>query len=511
MHLDHGVPNIWYRASFEYAGRKITGVTLPGTPALVAGSNGHVAWGFTASYADVNDVVLVEPNSIAPNLYKAPGHDDFLRIEQRHETIRVKGDDPVEVDYPWTIWGPVIGSGDHGQLLALRWVAHDPEATDLHLLEMEGAQTVADGIAIAHRAGMPAQNMVLADRAGEVAWTIAGRLPKRIGYDGRLPVTWAFGDRKWDGYLAPDDVPVVRGSDSKIPGRIWSANNRHVGGEALVKVGDGALRRAARAAQIRDDLASLDRATPKDLLAVQLDDRALFLARWHRLLMDTLTPAVVAQKKTRGALRSAAEKWEGHASVDAVSYRLVREFRTAVYARVFPPIFQSCVDAFPRFDSRELQLEPAMWAMMQEKPLHLLSSEFTSWEDLLAAAADDVVKTLDHTGVSLTQATWGTRNRARIRHPFSYSFPWLAQWLDMPADPLPGDADMPRVQSPSHGASERFVVSPGREEEGIFHMPGGQSAHPMSPYFRAGHSAWVHGEPTPFLPGKTEHTLTLKP
>jgi penicillin G amidase len=70
---------------------------------------------------------------------------------------------------------------------------------------------------------------------------------------------------------------------------------------------------------------------------------------------------------------------------------------------------------------------------------------------------------------------------------------------------------MPRVQSPSFGASERFVVSPGREAEGIFHMPGGQSAHPLSPFFRAGHQAWVRGEATPFLPGPAVHRLTLQP
>jgi penicillin amidase len=81
----------------------------------------------------------------------------------------------------------------------------------------------------------------------------------------------------------------------------------------------------------------------------------------------------------------------------------------------------------------------------------------------------------------------------------------------MPADPLPGDADMPRLQGRSHGASLRLVVSPGHEAEGIFEMPGGQSGHPLSPFFRAGHEAWVRGEATPFLPGPTEHTLELKP
>ena len=79
------------------------------------------------------------------------------------------------------------------------------------------------------------------------------------------------------------------------------------------------------------------------------------------------------------------------------------------------------------------------------------------------------------------------------------------------ATPLPGDNDMPRVQSPTHGASMRLVVSPGRENEALFEMPGGQSAHPLSKYFKTGHAAWEHGDPTPFLPGPAEHTLELKP
>jgi penicillin amidase len=511
MHLDHGVPNIWYRASLEYGGRNITGVTLPGTPAVVAGSNGSVAWGFTNAYIDTVDLVIVETNSIAPHLYRAPGHEEMLPLETRQEIIRVKGEADVTVDYSWTIWGPIVGTNDRQRPLALRMVAHDPGATNLHLLAIEGASDTTEAVSIAHLAGIPAQNMFIADKSGQVAWTIAGRVPKRVGYDGRLPVTWTFGDRKWDGYWSPDEIPTVLGRDSKLPGRIWSGNNRNVGGEGLTKLGDGAYRRAPRAAQIRDGLAQLERATPKDLLAVQLDDRALFLTPWHKLMMETLSPTVTAQKKSRASLRSFADKWEGRASTEAVSYRLVREFRTAVHERVFTPIFAACVEAFPGFDRSELQLEPALWVMLREKPVHLLNPEFESWDHLLVAAIDDVIKVVDQAGLNLSKANWGSRNTARIRHPFSHSFPWLARWLNMPADPLPGDADMPRVQSPGHGASERLVVSPGREAEGLFHMPGGQSAHPLSPFYRAGHDAWVRGDPTPFLPGKTEYTVRLIP
>ena len=81
----------------------------------------------------------------------------------------------------------------------------------------------------------------------------------------------------------------------------------------------------------------------------------------------------------------------------------------------------------------------------------------------------------------------------------------------MPPTELPGDADSPRNQTPRHGASERLVVSPGHEEEGLFEMPGGQSGHPLSPYYRAGHLSWVRGEPTPLLPGPTRHVLQLIP
>ena len=81
----------------------------------------------------------------------------------------------------------------------------------------------------------------------------------------------------------------------------------------------------------------------------------------------------------------------------------------------------------------------------------------------------------------------------------------------MTPEPLPGDSHMPRFQSPTSGASERLVVSPGREAEGIFHMPVGQSGHPLSPNYRDGHAAWAKGEATAFLPGPAVHVLTLVP
>lgn len=511
-HLDLAVPNIWYRASLAWdapTACRITGVTLPGLPIVVIGSNGHIAWGLTDAYADTSDLVAVEVNAIDHSLYKRPGQDELLRIERRRETIQVRGGAPVTIEVPWTYWGPVVATSPEARPLAFHWLAHDPAATDLSFMQLAEARTVAAAVAVAHRAGMPAHNFVVADSAGQIAWTIIGRLPQRVGFDGRLPTTWSYGDRRWAGLLPPDEVPTVL---APAGGRLWTANNRIVGHAAFTLLGDGGYSSAPRAIQIRDGLAALEQAVPRDLRAIQLDDRALFLDRWQQRLLRVLTPEAIAEKPARAELRRLVEHWEGRASTDSVSYRLVKAYRLRTAALALDPIFAGCVEALPRFDWHRFLYEDPLQALLREKPPHLLDPRYASWDALQLAAADAVVADFERQGVPLAQATWGRRNTARIVHPFGRLLPaWIAGWLNLPADQLPGDMDMPRVQTPAFGASMRLVVSPGRESEGLLHMSGGQSGHPLSPFYRAGHAAWVQGEPTPLLPGPAKHTLQLIP
>ena len=508
MHLTLRVPNIWYRASLQWGGHTVTGVTLPGGPLVVSGSNGRIAWGFTNAYADTADLVVVQPSPADHSFYASYEGED-LPYQIHHERILVKGGAPVDLDTPWTIWGPVVGTDENRRPLALHWVAYDPAAANLELGALETADGVDEAVAIAHRAGIPAQNFLVAGADGRTAWTIAGRLPQRFGFDGRFPVAWYFGDRGWRGLLPPDQVPVIRGTAA---GQLWTANNRVVGGPALALLGDGGYDPPARAAQIRDDLTPLARAVPQDLLGIQLDDRALFLARWQQLLLATLTPRLAAARPSRAELRSLVEQWPGRAAVDSVSYRLVALWREKVAELALAPIFAPCAAEYDGFTWARFNVEPALWTMVQQQPAHLLNPRFSTWPDLLVAAADEVTAELEREHVPLAQATWGAANVARIEHPFAASLPsWLSGWLRMPADPLPGDVRMPRVQRPDFGASDRMVVSPGHEAEGIFEMPGGQSGHPLSPFFRAGHEAWVKGVPAPFLPGPAVHTLELHP
>lgn len=508
MHLGLAVPNVWYRLRLEWREggemHALTGVSLPGAPALVAGSNGHVAWGYTNSYGDFADRVLFELDPEDEGRYR--GTDGFQAFRERIETIAVKGAEPVRERYQDTEWGPRLPPDHRGRPQALRWVAHDPEATNLALLELERARSLEQAIDVAHRAGIPVQNFLAVDASGGLGWTLIGRLPDRQGADGALPSP--AGSAGWRGYLDPARYPVIIDPPS---GRLWTANNRVVGGEALELIGDGGYSLGARAVQIRDALFELEAATPTDLLALQLDDRALFLARWRELLLGLLDETAVADDTRRRELRRRVEDWDARAAVDSVGYRLVRGFRLHAHAAVFQALTVELREADPRFRYFEPQSEAALWSLVTERPAHLLDPAYPSWEALLLAAADELIATLWEPDTGLAEASWGRLNTLRMRHPLSAAVPALGRWLDMPAVPLPGDANMPRVQAPSHGASQRLVVSPGREEQSILHLPGGQSGHPLSPFYRAGHQDWVEGRPTPLLPGEPVHELRLTP
>lgn len=521
MHLGHSVPTVWYRARLLWPRaddpkqfHELNGVTLPGAPAVVVGSNGSIAWGFTNSNTDTGDLVLVQPDVALPDRLYGYGTGP-TEYETRTQTIKVKGQADEVLTTQWTVWGPIVGETTRKRPLAFKWTLQDPSAANFRLMKLETAATVPEAIAIAHEMGIPAQNFLVADREGQLAWTIAGKLPKRVGHDGRLPVPWAYGDRGWDGYLSSAEIPVVQAAPGAA---LWTANQRMLGGAGLEKLGDGGYEPAPRAARIRNLMSELaarpvDRApTPADLIGVALDDRGLMLDRWQKRLLDTLTPEAVAQQPGRAALRRQVESWQGRAEVSSVSYLLVRTWRLRVAERALYPIFAPCIEAWSGFNYRALPYEHPLWTLLNEKPLHLLAPAYASWEALLLASADDVIADLEKRKIPLDQATWGQRNTLRMRHPFSRILPaWIGTYLDMPEQPMPGDSHLPRAQSPTDGASERFAISPGREVEAILHMPGGQSGHPLSPYYRAGHDAWATGKPTPLLPGKTEHTLTLTP
>ena len=513
MHLNQRVPAVWYHARLRVTGSgsepalDMTGVTLPGAPILVAGSNGHVAWGFTNSYGDWLNVEPVPCTAVGASDLQTPSGSVPLTVER--EEISVKGQGPVVEEVKTGPAGILLRAEPERQVCWFAsWLATLPAATNLNLIGMEHATSVDEVMKLAPTIGIPHQNLVVGDREGHIAWTIFGRIPTNIGAER------ANGHSPW---TTPENHPRI--VDPEV-GRIWTANARVTDDERQEAAIGGDLASlgseydlGARAHQIRDDLMALQgAASPAEMLKIQLDDRAVFLTRWKDLLLNLIDADSTRDHPRRAEFRKQLESWDGHAGVDSVAYRLVRGYHSHAERAVWEMMGRAL--KIPSQDSLFLppQFEQPLWQLVHEQPMHLLSADYPSWRDFLLATLDNTIADLDKAcDTHLDRCRWGTRLVVKIQHPLSHALPVLAPLLDMPTVELPGDHDMPRVQDGAFGASERFSVSPGHEDQAYFHMPGGQSGHPLSPYYRAGFLAWAHGEPLPFLPGNAEHTLTLQP
>ena len=515
MHLAIRVPNTWYRASMEWpdpAGKEphvLMGVTLPGVPALVTGSNTHIAWGFTNTWADWGDLIELEVDPANPNRYRTPdGWRDFERFD---ETIAVAGAPAQHEQVTWTIWGPVLGSDHRGRLRAYAWVAHAGDRLATTITPLESAQTIEEAFDEANGLGTPGQNLVVADRSGRIGWSVYGAIPRRVGEDGVLPSSWADGTRGWKGWLDRAEYPRILNPPG---GRIWTANARVVDGEMLAKLGDGGYEVGTRARQIRDRLMARDRFTARDMLDIQMDASSRFLDRWRTLLLNALTPGALTDHANRAELRRLLDTgWSWRATPDSAAYAFVHRFRDLLSERIIEFVLSECYEADGTFDYETVRRrEGPIWKLVNERPMHLLDPRYASWDDLILATVDEVIKeTVQRGSSALGEHKWAEYNVTMFRHPLSAAIPLVGRWLDMPARPLAGDLYTIQVHSGSIGASERMVVSPGHEKEGIMHMPTGQSGNPLSPFYANSHEAWVNGDPTPFVPGPAEYSLTLTP
>ena len=508
MHLTIRAPSIWYklRLILNDGSLDITGVSLPGAPAIVVGSNGSVAWGFTNSNIDTSDIIELKINPEDADQYLTKdGYKDFEHFE---EMINVAGGDTDKFIVKETIWGPVMEKGD-GKQYAYRWVAHMPDGVNLALMKMEQARSVHEVLGFAGEMGIPAQNAMVVDKGGNAAWTIFGKIPHRSEGNYRQVMDWSDGELEWFDWHSSQDQPNFLNPEH---GRLWTANARVVTGDDLNLVGISRYDLGARAKQIRDRMMALSAPVDEqDLYDIMLDHEAIFLARWQEQLLNVLKNT---DDSAFDPLLEQVENWGSQADVNSVGYRLVREYRDQVFASLMGHAVSACVeyDETCDYDSATRQWEAPLWKLVSEHPNGWLPNGGDDWQFFFEQQAFEAWKPVMLNEVSIEEYTWGARNVADIAHPLARAVPLLAKITNMPAEEQSGDSEnVPHIAGRTKGQSERMVVSPGYEENGFLDLPAGQSGHPLSPYYGAGHNDWMEGKMTPFLPLETEWTLTLEP
>ena len=489
MHLTLRVPTTWYRTSLSYIhnDERITvhGVSLPGSPGIVVGSNDSIAWGFTNANFDNVDLIRLAPDT--------PTHTvtEVIALPQGEHQLTITMSD----------YGPVKQIGN--DLFALRWVAHTDYAVNFSLADMAHAHDVKQALNSSNQASIPLQNLVVVDALGNIAWRPIGAVT------GRAKASFAA--------ISPSQFDAVgwQSNQTQLPSvmnpaeqRIWTANARVIDADALPQFGDGGYALGARQQQIKERLFEHRRFDENTFNQILFDNEARFLQPWQRHLIELLS---IYGDQFEQALHH-LNNWENCACADSVGYTLVRHYRSELINTLFAPFLAKVQNDNVNANGLLRQIEPALWRLIDSQPQDWLPENVETWQALHRQTFERALEKLQHRyGSDWHNLAWGNVNALTIKHPFAAQLPLFGSKLNLPSITGYGDNFMPAVQRPSFGASERFVAQPGRLQNAFLAIPGGQSLHPLSDFYAAGFDDYANKVKTPLLPQKIEHSLTWSP
>ena len=509
MHLELAVPNVWYRLELRYSGAIQSGLTLPGIPMVVAGSNGRLAWGMTSIEGDFVDLVRIEEDPDDPDQYRAPS--GALPFGTRAEKIHVRGGTDETLRVRTTIWGPVLPDPLLGRPVAVHWTALDPAAVDLGLSELAETKTVPTAIEVLHRIGGPPLNVLLADSFGNIGWTYMGRIPRRVGMDGLFSESWADNSKGWNGYVPPHELLSIINPPG---GFLVNANQRMLGAPFPTVIGHD-FSGGYRAWRISERLKELEKASERDMLDLQLDTETEVYRFYQKAALRALAGDGVLDRFSIAELRQYISGWNGKAETNSFGIALLVEFREELVEAVITPLLARCREIDPAFFYSWSGVDVPVQRIIESRRPELLPDRrsFHDWDDFLRKILFRSVENLvQRQGVkTLAGLTWGEVSKAEIHHPLGEKIQVLRPLLDMPRASLAGCGHCVRFADGKYGASERLVVAPGHESDGIFHMPGGQSGQPGSRHYFDQQESWIEGLPARFSESKIAHKLMLMP
>lgn len=505
-HLGLTAPPVWYFAHLNAPGFNVIGSTLPGVPGVILGRNERIAWGFTNTGPDVQDLYLEKLDSSGG--YVAPdGPRPFQVID---EVIRVRGAEPERLRVRVSRHGPVISDvlraaleeTPRGYVMAFAWTAlAEDDRTVQAALKFARAREWDGFLEGARDFHAPQQNIVFADVEGNIGFVAAGRVPRRKPDNdlaGMAPAPGWLAKYDWDGYIPFEQLPRQFNPAS---GAIVTANHR-ITPPNYPHLISSEWQPPYRA----DRIQALIEASPKH----SVESFARIQADVVSLAMRELLPKLLAARPRSEEAKKALEllrKWDGAMTVDRpeplIANAWWRELARAIYADELGDAFRANWLQRPVFLAKVLSSpETARWCDNIRTPAQETCEEQLS-ESLEAALAD---LTRRH-GADMAKWRWGEPHAARHEHrPFGRQ-PFLAKLFDIRV-PSPGDAftvnvgrsnlnDEAEPFTNRHAASLRAIYDLSNLEHSLYIHSGGQSGNLLSEHYKAFSEAWAKNEYIP--------------
>jgi len=514
MHLGLSVPNIWYMADLKAPGLHVAGVTLPGMPLVIAGHNDHIAWGFTALYADVQDLYVEKLDG--KGNYAGP-QGNWLPLAHARETIHVRFSEDVNVDVQLTAHGPLLNPifRKEARPIALHWTLYDPAIAAIPLYQMNTASDWQHFSAALDAWCWPTQNVVYSDDAGHIAYHAVGKVPLRPA--GLMGVPIQDSQHEWQGYIPFDELPF---SVDPPSGLLATANARVTPNDTKYPL-TLEWPDPYRAERVYMDLRGRDNLTREDMLAVQTD----IYSEVDQELAHRFAYAIdqtIQKKQPTGddaRLRQAADllrSWDGRMSPDSAAASIIYRARHAFWPLILEPKLGSDSDSYEWSESNFAEEEIIMHGSSPAGVSGWLPSNFKDWDALLAEA---VRRGLNDGKAPSDLAHWnyGSWHVIDLEHPVYQLLPIVKGWSGTGQQPLSGGNTTIKQVGRAFGPSQRFTMDWSAPDASTENIVLGESGDPASQWFRDQWQAWYSGTTfaLPFsqqaVSAQTTHVLQLVP
>jgi penicillin amidase len=503
MHLGLSEPDIWFMADLRAPGYHAAGVTLPGMPFVIAGHNEHVAWGFTALFADVQDL-YVEKLDGRGHYQGADGGWKPLAVD--HEVIHVRGGEDVQLDVQSTGHGPLLNPvfTRETRAISLKWTLYDTTLNTLPLYEVNLASNWTEFSAALGKWCWPTQNVVYADDQGHIAYQAVGRVPLRPAGLAGVPIQDS--QHEWQGYIPFAAMPNALDPPS---GFVATANSRVTTEKSAYPL---ALEwvEPYRAERIYKALQGRDQLTPKDMLTVQTD----IYSEVDQELGDRFAYAIDHTDDADDRLRKAADlmrTWDGRLTTDSAAASIVTQARRALWPLILEPKLGKDAADYRWSESNFAEEEIIMHASPDWLP-----ARYKSWDALLTDAVRKGMQA-GKAPADVAQWSYGSWQVVDIEHPLAEFLPLVGHLAGSGAHPQSGDTTTVKQVGRDFGPSQRFTMDWSNIDGSTENIVLGESSNPFSPYFRDQWNDWYGGTTfaLPFSPAtaasQARHTLRLLP